>query len=194
MGSPCLAICGRRGEQDLFDPALSGGSILVVGWTGCRRCGLLLFLLIFGYICRFQYLAPVDLIAVLYIGRFAILSWPTMYAGSKTLVLLVTSTILLQNVLIFRFNDIPSEERYSRKIGNRVRSREAISEWCRRYPQALFSVCKPVHYLPICLLSQLPGCRCKGIGMMDFVSNHRVVLMAQGCRAEQHYFGHAPNC
>ena len=48
IGSPCLAICGRRGEQDLFNPALSGGSILVVGRTGCRRCNLLLFLLIFG--------------------------------------------------------------------------------------------------------------------------------------------------
>ena len=54
-----------------------------------------LFLGIFGA----WYLAPVDFIAVLYVGRFAILSWPSMYTWSKTLVLLVISTILLQNVL-----------------------------------------------------------------------------------------------
>jgi hypothetical protein len=66
---------------------------LAVGGVTCFFSYL--FLGIFGNF----YLAPVDLIAVLYVGRFAILSWPSMYAWSKTLVLLVTSTILLQNVL-----------------------------------------------------------------------------------------------
>ena len=66
---------------------------LAVGGVACFFAYL--FLGMFSH----YYLAPVDLIAVLYVGRFAILSWPSMHAWSKTLVLLVTSTVLLQDVL-----------------------------------------------------------------------------------------------
>jgi hypothetical protein len=75
-----------------------------------------------------QYLAPADLIAVLYVGRFAILSWPTMYAWSKTLALLVASTILLQNVLnsgitiFFQKNVIHAKSEIASVVVKRYRS------------------------------------------------------------------------
>jgi len=69
-------------------------------WDGLAVGGVTYFFsYLFLGLYGFPYLAPVDLIAVLYVGRYAILSWPRMYAWSKTLVLLVASTILLQNVL-----------------------------------------------------------------------------------------------
>jgi hypothetical protein len=60
-------------------------------WDGLAVGGVACF---FGYLFlgmfSHYYLAPVDLIAVLYVGRFAILSWPSMHGWSRTLVLLVT--------------------------------------------------------------------------------------------------------
>jgi hypothetical protein len=43
------------------------------------------------------YLAPVDLIAVLYVGRFAILSWKRMHSGSKAIASVLAFTVLLQD-------------------------------------------------------------------------------------------------
>jgi hypothetical protein len=69
-------------------------------WDGLAVGGVAYFFAyLFLGIFTPYYLAPVDLIAVLYVGRFAILSWPSMRAWSKTFVLVVTSTVLLQDVL-----------------------------------------------------------------------------------------------
>jgi hypothetical protein len=46
------------------------------------------------------YLAPVDLIAVLYVGRFAVLSWGKMRSGSKVAALMLAFTVVLQAVLV----------------------------------------------------------------------------------------------
>jgi hypothetical protein len=69
-------------------------------WDGLAVGGVAYFFsYLFLGLFSVHYLAPVDLIAVLYVGRFAILSWPSMWAWSKTVVLLVACAILLQNVL-----------------------------------------------------------------------------------------------
>jgi len=44
------------------------------------------------------YLAPVDLIAVLYVGRFAVLSWEKMRSWSKVAALMLAFTVVLQAV------------------------------------------------------------------------------------------------
>ena len=153
-------LWSSRREQDLFDPRLSCDSILVVGWTGCRRCSLF-FPTFFWVIFSAQYLAPVDLIAVLYIGRFAILSWPTMYAGSKTLALLVTSTILLQNVLysgltIFMLKNVIHAKSEIASVV--VDDRSGVGDTLRLY----FPFASRYVISQFSSLSQLPGCRGKG--------------------------------
>jgi hypothetical protein len=54
-----------------------------------------LYLPIFGI----YFLAPVDLIAVLYVGRFAVLSWSKIRSWGKIAAVLLASIVLLQNVV-----------------------------------------------------------------------------------------------
>jgi hypothetical protein len=70
-------------------------------WDGLAVGGLIcfvayLYLGIFGI----YYLAPVDLIAVLYVGRLVILSWEKIPYWGKVATLLLAFTVLLQNILI----------------------------------------------------------------------------------------------
>jgi len=59
-----------------------------------------LYLDIFGI----YYLAPVDLIAVLYVGRFAALSWEKMRFWGRIPVILLAFTVLLQDVLVSAYD------------------------------------------------------------------------------------------
>lgn len=67
-------------------------------WDGLAFGGVACFI---AYLClriiTYYYLAPVDLIAVLYVGRFAVLSWPKMHSWSKGVAMMLASTFLLQN-------------------------------------------------------------------------------------------------
>ena len=47
-----------------------------------------------------KYLAPVDLIAVLYVGRFVVLSWGKMWSWSKVAALVLAFTVVLQAVSV----------------------------------------------------------------------------------------------
>jgi hypothetical protein len=69
-------------------------------WDGLALGGVACFLayLYIGLVLIY-YLAPVDLIAVLYIGRFAVLSWPKMYPRSKVIALTLATIAFLQNVV-----------------------------------------------------------------------------------------------
>lgn len=49
------------------------------------------------------YLAPVDLIAVLYVGRLAVLSWEKMRSWGKAAAMLLALIVLLQDVLVSVF-------------------------------------------------------------------------------------------
>jgi hypothetical protein len=67
-------------------------------WDGLAFGGVacLLAYLYLGLVLVY-YLAPVDLIAVLYVGRFAVLSWPKMQWLSKVIALTLASIALVQN-------------------------------------------------------------------------------------------------
>jgi hypothetical protein len=70
-------------------------------WDGIAFGGVAYF---FGFlylgVFGIYYLAPVDLIAVLYVGRFAVLSWKKMRFWGRIPVLLLAFTVLLQDVLV----------------------------------------------------------------------------------------------
>ncbi len=69
-------------------------------WDGLAFGGVACFLSHL-YLSMFStyYLAPVDLIAVLYVGRFAVLSWKKMRSWSKIAATLLVSIVLFQDVL-----------------------------------------------------------------------------------------------
>jgi hypothetical protein len=69
---------------------------LAFGGVACFLAYLYLSISIFGI----YYLAPVDLIAVLYVGRFAVLSWKKMRSWGKIAALLLAFTVLLQDVSV----------------------------------------------------------------------------------------------
>jgi hypothetical protein len=73
-------------------------------WDGLALSGLIcffayLYLSIFGV----YYLAPVDLIAVLYVGRFAVLSLGHMRSWGKIGAVLLALVVLFQNLLVSAF-------------------------------------------------------------------------------------------
>jgi hypothetical protein len=74
-------------------------------WDGLAFGGVACFLayLYIGLVTPY-YLAPVDLIAVLYVGRFAVLSWPKMHRRSKVIASTLASIALLQNFVYSVFD------------------------------------------------------------------------------------------
>ena len=99
-------------------------------WDGLAFGGVGCFL---AYHClgifRNYYLAPVDLIAVLYVGRLAILSWKKMRSWGNAAALALTVTVLLQNVSLSavavfgRKNVIHGKAETARVIETQYRSR-----------------------------------------------------------------------
>jgi hypothetical protein len=74
-------------------------------WDGLAFGGVACFL---GYVVGLRmfgatYLAPVDLIAVLYVGRFVVLSWNMMRSWGKLAASVLALTILLQDVSFSAF-------------------------------------------------------------------------------------------
>jgi hypothetical protein len=67
---------------------------LAVGGVACFLAYL--YLIIFGV----YYLAPVDLIAVLYVGRLAVLSWGKIRSWGKIAAMLLAFIVLFQHVLV----------------------------------------------------------------------------------------------
>ena len=73
-------------------------------WDGLALGGVAYFMA-YLYLGMFSgyYLAPVDLIAVLYVGRFAILSWGQRSLGAKVVIMLVLCAVLFQDVSLSAF-------------------------------------------------------------------------------------------
>ena len=73
-------------------------------WDGLAVGGLTYFT---AYLClrmySAYYLAPVDVIAVLYVGRFAVLSWGKTHLWSKVAVLILLFVVLLQDISLSAF-------------------------------------------------------------------------------------------
>lgn len=73
-------------------------------WDGLAFGGVACFTA-YLYLGMFSayYLAPVDIIAVLYVGRFAILSWGQRGLGSKVAIMVLLGAVLFQDVALSAF-------------------------------------------------------------------------------------------
>ena len=85
-----LILRRRAAPLPLWDGLAFGGVACLVGY---------LYLGMFAA----NYPAPVDFIAVLYVGRFAFLRWKETHSWSKVTALLLTFTVLLQNIFFSTF-------------------------------------------------------------------------------------------
>jgi hypothetical protein len=73
-------------------------------WDGLALGGVAYFLAyIYFSIFSVYYMAPVDFIAVLYVGRFAALLWKKLRSLGKIAVMVVASMVLFQDVLVSAF-------------------------------------------------------------------------------------------
>lgn len=76
-------------------------------WEGLAYGGLAYFAGFLGLgMFSAYYLAPVDVIAVLYLGRCAILSWGNQRLGSRIAVVIAFSGVMIQNVSLSAFREI----------------------------------------------------------------------------------------
>ena len=115
---------------------LRGRSEPVLLWEGLAFGAVAYFgaFLYLGLVSNY-YLAPVDLIAILYIGRIAVLSWSQMGRGEKVAISVLGSIILLQDVvgsasaifdrknIIYAKAEIAAtvKAQYERSVGNNFR-------------------------------------------------------------------------
>ncbi|MGO9020605.1 MAG: hypothetical protein ACLQVJ_19870 [Syntrophobacteraceae bacterium] len=73
-------------------------------WDGLAFGGVLCFVsYIYLRLCAPRYLAPLDFIAVLYVGRIAVLSWGKMRWRSKAATLVLVVAVLLQGMSLSAF-------------------------------------------------------------------------------------------
>jgi hypothetical protein len=85
LGRICLILRGRAAASPLWDGLAFGGVLYVFAYY---------YLGIFNA----WYLAPADLIAVLYVGRLAVLSWKKMGSWNKVVASMLIFTVLIQDV------------------------------------------------------------------------------------------------
>jgi hypothetical protein len=116
LGRVYLMLCRRAAPVLLWDGLAVGGVACFLAYVvGLRMFGA-------------PYLAPVDLIAVLYVGRFAALLWETLLLWRKLAVSMLACTILLQDVLFSSFavferkNDIRAKAEIASVVKTRYRN------------------------------------------------------------------------
>jgi hypothetical protein len=85
LGRLYLILRHRAAPLLLWDGLAFGGVACFLAYQVLRMFNL-------------RYMAPVDLIAVLYVGRFAVLSWGKMRSWSKVATLTLAFTVVLQSV------------------------------------------------------------------------------------------------
>ena len=85
-----LILCGRTAPVPLWDGLACGGMVFFLGY-----CALRMF--------SPYYLAPVDLIAILYVGRCVLLSHRRMPAWSKAAAVLLMLAVVFQNLSLSTF-------------------------------------------------------------------------------------------
>jgi hypothetical protein len=90
MSRVYLILRHRTSPWLLWDGLAVGGAAFFLGYLSLRMCTA-------------YYLAPVDLIALLYVGRIVVLSWKQMLSGSKMGVLMAALVILFQDVSLSAF-------------------------------------------------------------------------------------------
>jgi len=87
LGRIYLILCHRAAPLLLWDGLALGGVAYFLAYQVLR-------------IFNAYYLAPADLIAVLYVGRFVLLSWEKMWSWSKVAALMLAFTVVLQAVAV----------------------------------------------------------------------------------------------
>ncbi len=93
------------------------GSAPLLLWDGLAAGGAAYFLAyLYLSMFRLYYLAPVDLIAVLYIGRFVVLSWKRIPTWNKKIAIMLASTVFFQNALVSAFVICERKERIQAKV------------------------------------------------------------------------------
>src|SRR6266404_6127674 len=93
----------RRHPHTTYWATWDNGMSLLL-WDGLAFGGAAYFLAyLYLSIFTIYYLVPVDLIAVLYVGRFVVLSWKTMHSSGKIAAMLPAFIILFQDVLVSAF-------------------------------------------------------------------------------------------
>ena len=85
LGRIYLILCHRTGVSPFWDGLAFGGVLYVLAYY-CLG------------IFNAWYLAPADFVAVLYVGRFAILSWKKMRSWNKAVASMLVVTVLIQDV------------------------------------------------------------------------------------------------
>ena len=148
-------------------------------WDGLAFGGVVCFLAyLYLKIFTFHYLAPVDLIAVLYVGRFTILSLEEMCSWCRVAVLIVGFTIVSQDVFFSiastfeRKNVIQANAAIAHVVEGRYRSRSETPlrlffPFARPYVITEFAYFLSYHGIPV------EGVEGKGAGPNDVVLSSR---------------------
>jgi hypothetical protein len=152
-------------------------------WDGLAFGGVAYFLA-YLYLGLFQayYLAPVDLIAVLYVGRFGLLSWKHTQSLTKVVAVMLAFAVVLQDVSLSSFatferkNNIHAkveiasvvEARYRNGIGNVP---TLFFPFARPYPIMEFVVYLNYRGVPVNSVALTKG----GIGKDDRCVDYRSI-------------------
>ncbi|MGD0125998.1 MAG: hypothetical protein ABSF46_11590 [Terriglobia bacterium] len=116
-----LILRGRVQFSPLWDGLACGGSLYFAAY-------------LYLGLCSFYYPAPVNLIAVLYLGRFAALAWERVPMGSKVAISVLALALLVQNVslsayrLFERKNTIHAKAEIARVVGERYSGSRANAQ------------------------------------------------------------------
>ena len=123
-------------------------------WDGLALAGVGYFA---GYLAlRAQtayFLAPVDLIAVLYLGRLAILSMENMGLGTRLCALALLSLVLLQDLSLsaFRMYERKNVIHAKAEIGRVIKARyDSDPQYVKRL---FFPFTRPYRHIGVCLVS-----------------------------------------
>ncbi len=125
-------------------------------WDGLALAGIGYFA---GYLSLRMYsayfLAPVDLIAVLYLGRLAVLSMKNMGLGTKLCALALLSLVLLQDVSLsaFRMYERKNVIHAKAEMGRVIKARYESDP--QNVKRLFFPFAEPFHISGICLVSEL---------------------------------------
>jgi hypothetical protein len=124
------------------------------------------------------YLAPVDLIAVLYVGRFAILSWGQRSLGSKVAIMVLLGAVLFQDVSLSalsvfeRKNLIHGKAEIARVIKDRYQSRAGNAQ------RLFFPFASPYNVMEFASYLSYRGAVVEGV-LAESAGLNRVVLVVR---------------
>jgi hypothetical protein len=166
----CYRVLVRSAEPDLFWDGLACG--------GVAYFGVYLYL----RLTFFHYLAPVDVIAVLYLGHFMSLSWGRMRPGYRTASLTLIGVILYQSLAASTFQTL------ERKYVNREKAEVArlIIDLYERDPQRMprlyFPFTNPIYLMNFASYLSYRGLPVEGAGRGSAGDNNLMFVSKKAVR------------